>query len=116
MWVLKGKMPNKQGPNVKKIPKKASRWNSTNGGTRKVFQQIRNTSHGQVRPQFKYLKLRDNLQKRKQWQRQERPYFQKQQVGKNLNMKNDSRRNVKPAFINKHVKRILPQQHQRPQP
>jgi hypothetical protein len=33
-----------------------------------------------------------------------------------LNMKNDSRRNVKPTFINKHVKRILPQQYQRPQP
>jgi hypothetical protein len=60
------KMPNKQGPNVKKVPKKASRWISTNGETRKVFQQIMNTSYGQARPQFKYLKLRDNLQKKKQ--------------------------------------------------
>ena len=50
LWVLKGTMPNKQGPNIKRVSKNISHMNSRNIGARKVFQQRRNMSHGQARP------------------------------------------------------------------
>jgi len=38
LWVPKDTMPDKQGSNVKKVPKSASRKNSTNKEERKMFQ------------------------------------------------------------------------------
>ena len=50
LWESKGIMPNKQGLDVKRVPKNTSRKNSTNGEARKVFQQRSNTNYGQARP------------------------------------------------------------------